>query len=196
MTNRAASRALGVTRDDAKVCDPFCGAGLLLGAAGVAPPQPRPALLESWERNVGAAPFARVLFADLVMDARVGIANALLALGSADMFDAVVSAPLLGARRRSNSTRARSPGFASVRRPATRTGFTPSTPCRCSPVDLGAALGGPGDPPVGAGVAEIRRVPIASPRCERWRGSTDSAERGRVGAGPEGLDHPGARADP
>jgi type I restriction enzyme M protein len=90
---------LAITRKGARVCDPFCGAGLLLAASGVTlRPELRPAVLEGWERNVGSLALARAILAVLRVDVRLGVANALVAPPSADQYDAVVSAPPFGAQ--------------------------------------------------------------------------------------------------
>ena len=90
---------LAIAREGASVCDPFCGPGLLLAAAGIAAPsQAPPALLEGWERNVGPASLARALLTVLHVDARIRLANALVAPPSSDLFDAVISAPPFGAQ--------------------------------------------------------------------------------------------------
>ncbi|HEY3816775.1 MAG TPA: N-6 DNA methylase [Polyangiaceae bacterium] len=83
--------------EGAKVCDPFCGAGLLLAAIAVLLPAGHiAAALHGWERSVDAVALARAVLAAVGADARIEVANALVSPPAADPYDAVVSAPPFG----------------------------------------------------------------------------------------------------
>jgi type I restriction-modification system DNA methylase subunit len=86
---------LAVRVNGARVCDPFCGPGLLLAALGTQT-EHRPSVVRGWERNAGAVALGRAVLAALGAEGTVSPSHALVSPPSEEIFDAVVTAPPFG----------------------------------------------------------------------------------------------------